>query len=1015
MQTGGAGDIGSEAGRRSLPSSRAQGGVSAKALEALTPSSNASPAPARDTFTFTYDSREGPRLSDVRLKGSFDPATGRWDPLWNGGRGLPMVDDGTHGDAQAGDGVYTARVSLDVSEQRPYQWGVEADVVGADGRVAQPARWLMMTEQPPSFTAGQGARSIEAHLTGNKDMGVHRLGQDGVRFKTWSPALGTGSLAGYSLRVEICDDAGNTVESLPMSKDARTGMWTAEQPSGWARIAGRPYRFAARNAEGQPLMRHFSDGSSAPVVYADPYARYVQGPRKGLEAIQVDPVLGVETGWYDSTSSGGPDYSANPRWGRFSVAGHDDASRVTLRLRDGEGRSLTRAELLARLGPPALVPYDQATPRQRQNVDILKRWQIDVSAPVTRYAWLDHVAEDGTIDLQRVGDATTGTSWVTVINDFPRLVGLHYDLEVRGRDGIEGDANGDGVLQPAEARRTPYNDRWSDVIPAAPGNERLSLVRESAYTFQHADTPRRETDPRRFVIYEAHVGSFMGSRDNAHASTFADAMRHLDHVERLGANTVELLPVQEFGGKRDWGYTPDFMFAGADAYGFEMPREEAVRRGAIGENDQPGQEKVWVSGTDAMKMFVDEAHRRGLNVISDVVYNHVAGRPDAQNPLDRIDGDARSFYRWPDGHVTQTPWGDKPAYASQAVKDLYTANAVQQVTELGVDGIRFDFVQVLHNTGSAEEKREGMNTLRQINRTLDLVRPGAFVVAEDFTHDWLVAGDLGQSASTAGPDGLQKRGMGFDAVWSDSFHHTLLGAVSGSRDMDALAAALTQHVGVQRSEQALVYAHSHDEVGNSGQWVTRVAAGGVSEEAVMAAWPRAMGRTAAAITLTSAGVPMIWQGEEQLANNDFKHAMPSTWGLDQRWMSPDPAQAGADPYAEEKRGHFRFYHDLIALRGSTPALAAGTPVSRLYTHNADQVIACSREGGGDAVVVVSNFSRQRRQGYGVNLPPGRWEVALNSDDTAYGGEGGGTHGAVAADGLLDLPPGATLVLRRARH
>lgn len=1035
-------------GAAARPSLPATGRVAA----ARPPADAAAP---RDTVTFVHDAREGPRLSNLGLKGSFDPATGRFDPLWNAGRTIPMVDDGTHGDAKAGDGLYTAQVRLDPSDRSTFRWGVVGDVVGAEGRVAEPARWLVMTEEAPSFTVGGGPFTLENRPVATRDLGVHRVGADGVRFRTWAPALGTGSLSAYSMHVEVFDADGAPERSIPMTKDPRSGMWTADVPGGWSALEGKGYRYAARNAAGQPLMRRFRDGSTREVRYADPCARYVQGPQRGLEAIHVDPVLGVETGWYDASNNGGPNYALNPRWARFSVPGRGDAERVTLRLQDEQGRVLTRQQLLDRIGAPNLVPYDQASPEQRRNVDVLRRWQVDTSLPVTRYAWTDHVSDDGAIDLERVGDEDTGYSWVTVLNGFPNLVGLRYQLEVHDEGRLVGDANGDGTLQPAEARRTPFNEPWSNVISAQPGNERLSLVRESSYVFRHDSVPRKETDPKRFVIYEAHVGSFMGSRDNAHASTFADLMRHLDHVETLGANTIEIMPVQEFGGKRDWGYTPDFMFAGAEAYGFEMPRAEAERIGVVRPGEHPDRESVWVSGTDAFKVFVDEAHRRGLNVVSDVVYNHVAGRPDAQNPLDLIDGDAQSFFKWNGTTVSETPWGAKPNFGAQAVKDFFTANAVQQLTEFHVDGMRFDFTQVLHDTGTVEEKREGMNTLRQINRTVEFIRPGTYTVAEDFTRNWLVAADLDRSEwQGEGAGRLEKRGMGFDGVWNDSFHHTLLDAVEGKADMDGLMAALSGHRGVSRPEQAVVYAHSHDEVGNSGRWVIRSAAGSVSEDAVMAPWPRAVARSTAALTLTSNGVPMLWQGEEQLANNDFKHAMPQTWGFDSEWrdfpVTPDRADAframAALPPAEkaaaaarlsaherplfaaydamtpqarrtadrhaDRNGHFRFYQDLIALRAHSTALSAGTQLSRIHTHNRDRVLAYTRSDGVETYAVVTNLSNTRFESYGVNLPPGRWRVALNSDDRLYGGTGAGSQGEIEGGRPLSLPAGATLVLRR---
>ena len=119
------------------------------------------------------------------------------------------------------------------------------------------------------------------------------------------------------------------------------------------------------------------------------------------------------------------------------------------------------------------------------------------------------------------------------------------------------------------------------------------------------------------------------------------------------------MPTNEFGGKHDWGYTPDYYFAGAEAYGFDMPVKEALERGLITPEEAAGKNSVWIHGTDAIKLFVDEAHNRGFNVFADVVYNHVSGKADADNPLAMIDGDKKSFFKWWGQYVSQSPWGEK--------------------------------------------------------------------------------------------------------------------------------------------------------------------------------------------------------------------------------------------------------------------------------------------------------------------------------------------------------------------
>ena len=446
-----------------------------------------------------------------------------------------------------------------------------------------------------------------------------------------------------------------------------------------------------------------------------------------------------------------------------------------------------------------------------------------------------------------------------------------------------------------------------------------------------------------------------------------------------------------------------------------------------------------------MRYAVDEAHKRGFNVIGDAVYNHTSGRPDGDNPLWSVDGDNKSYFKWFEKHESFTPWGAKPNFSAQGVKDFVSNHSVEQLQFMGFDGLRYDFAQVLHNTGEPAEQIEGMKALRQINRTIQAVKPGAYTAAEDFTRNWLVAADLDQSQWQ---NGIEKKGMGFGGVWTDRFRLDTFGVAENHDpqfNVDRLMEALTAHVGVTDFTKAVVYAHSHDEVGNSGKWMQRAAAGSKEDDAVFQARPRAVTRSIAALNLLGAGVPMIWQGEEFIANNDFKHGLTATWGHDTDWLENplNPAEfanfqkleaAGKKPEDAEdaakfekylqtdrhqgarmadRQGHFECYADLVRLHGSSHAFDAGSAVERVFTNNGDKVMALSRKGGGDEFVVVSNFSEHDRPGYGVDLPAGNWKEVFNSNAAAYGGSNTGNNGATLHGGQgVYLPAGSTLVLKK---
>lgn len=965
------------------------------------------------SWTFEYDTRglQG-RYTDLRLKGSFNPETGAYDPQWNGGKSIPMRDDDK-------DGVYTAQVTLKGTPGQEFQWGAE----GKDGK------WAVLQERPLKLKLGEEAVARYAPVS-NHLYGVHRS-EEGVRFQTWAPALGKDNLADYKLNVDLYNDQGELEKSIPMTKDAKSGDWTLQLPGQWKELEGKSFLYSARDNEGNLLKTQ----GGKDVTYSDPYSRHQMGQQRGVEKIFVDPVLGFETGWYDDSGKGGPNYADNPTYGRFIVDNHGDAQKVQLVLRDAQDRQLTKAELLERLGEPKFPRYEEASAADKRDVDVLKSWSLSNSPKLTSYLWTNKVNDDGSIEMNKIDTDRVGSGWTTVVNNFPNLEGLKYEFQVFKDGKMVGDKDGDGKLSTAERVKTPFNDAYDNTISARPGSARRSLIKESSYVPRYNDTPRKETDYKKKVIFELHIGSFLAPKDNALAPTAEDLVNNLEYLEQLGATDIYMMPTSEFGGKRDWGYTTDYFFAGADAYGFEMKRDQAVADGLLEADQKTDQESVWIGGTEAIQWLNDQMHKRGFSTMGDVVYNHTSGKTDGDNPLWSIDGDANSFF----ANGGETPWGRKPVYAEQGVKDFFSNNAVQQVTEMGYDNLRFDFTQVLHNTGDAGQQVAGMEALRQINRTLQAVKPGTITVAEDFSRNWLVAADLDKSENQWG---IEKKGMGFQAVWNDGAREGIYKGVEGTETVDHLMDAMKGHYGVSGWDRAVMYAHSHDEVGNSGKWVARAAA---HSKEIMGDYSRAASRAGAALTLTGPGVPMMWQGEEFLANNDFKHGLTSTWGYDTDWLNfkvtPDRLEVfksgnrsalkpGEEKYFERyqamndeqkaqaevcsfRAGQFKVYSDLIGLRRSSSAFDATSPIQKVYTHNQDRVIAYSRGAGDEQFVVATNLSEKDRGGYGINLPPGQWKEVHNTNAQEYGGSGAGNFGvSVQGNQGVMLPAGSTIVFKK---
>ncbi|MGI8435888.1 MAG: malto-oligosyltrehalose trehalohydrolase [Chthoniobacterales bacterium] len=219
------------------------------------------------------------------------------------------------------------------------------------------------------------------------------------------------------------------------------------------------------------------------------------------------------------------------------------------------------------------------------------------------------------------------------------------------------------------------------------------------------------------VIYELHVGTFTP------VGTFRSAIERLDHLVRLGVTAVELMPVADFPGERNWGYDGVMLYAPARAYG----------------------------SPDDLRALVDAAHARGLAVILDVVYNHLG--PDGN-----YTGVYHHGYVNPELH---TPWGAALNYAAAAARAFFVENAVYWRREFRIDGFRLDATHAIADQSPTHLLAEIADRVHSL---------GGFVIAEDERNE----------PSLVRP--VSKGGFGLDGVWADDFHHILRVMLTGQRD-----------------------------------------------------------------------------------------------------------------------------------------------------------------------------------------------------------------------------------------
>jgi 1,4-alpha-glucan branching enzyme len=444
------------------------------------------------------------------------------------------------------------------------------------------------------------------------------------------------------------------------------------------------------------------------------------------------------------------------------------------------------------------------------------------------------------------------------------------------------------------------------------------------------------------VIYELHIGTFGG--------TFAGTIKKLDYLKSLGINAVEVLPVtqqpliaEHTPPDHDWGYDEVQLFAIKSKYG--TPQQ--------------------------LKELIKQCHQRQIAVIVDVVYNHLVGN----NLLNQFGGFTNAdipagvfFYG---GARADTGFGPRPDFGRPQVRQYINDNALLLLRDYGVDGLRFDDTIAIRSIGDAHAPNpEGAELLQEINssyRNTDPKQPGKITIAEDLQGS-------GNVTLPSGPTGLE-----FNSQWDDNMVGTLRNVVTrvndSDRDLGAVKGALEQRFGSDAFAR-VVYSEDHDQVGHPEHGQIRLPAliDTSDHESIFA---KKRSTLAAAIMMTSPGIPMIFQGQEMLDTRTFSFTTATNVDFTR---ADDP----------KFKGIVQMYRDLIALRrnqaGKTRGLT-GQNLNVFHVDNGNKTLAYHRfedGGAGDDVVVVANFSNVPMQNLNIGFPrQGLWHVLFNSGSNIY--------------------------------
>ena len=540
--------------------------------------------------------------------------------------------------------------------------------------------------------------------------------------------------------------------------------------------------------------------------------------------------------------------------------------------------------------------------------------------------------------------AGTFNRWDVFANPLASEGNGYWSVEVAGA------SNGDQyryVL--GDNTKSPLHWR-SDPRSGCIGEHENSLICAEPFDWQ-TDSYRMPSWDE-LVIYELHLGSYLADchDDRAPLHEIDEMCSHLSRLRDLGINAIEIMPIKEFNGELSWGYNPQHLFSVERAYG----------------------------GPSAFKRLIDTAHGLGIAVILDVVYNHI-GPDNLHESLWQFDEWSENglggIYFYNDWRADTGDWGEtRPDYGRAEVRDFICDNVLYWLHEFRIDGLRLDMTCYIRNSRGWDNLPPddptqlggcGWTLLQRINNRIDQDQPWKLIVAEDMRQNALV------TQTTA------HGGLGFDSQWDDQFFHKVNAAIvtpnDECRDMRSVASAISNNFG--NAWQRVIYTESHDEVGD----VFGRPEGGLRvPEAIHPghanSWfAQKRSTLGAVVTMTSPGIPMLFQGQEMLEYRQFTGKEGMDWNK-------------LKTYA----GIVTLYRDLIRLRrnwyNNTRGLR-GQNLNVFHVNNSDKVIAFHRwhDGGpGDDVVVLLNFANRAYETYTLGLPRGgRWFIRFNSDWEGY--------------------------------
>jgi len=511
------------------------------------------------------------------------------------------------------------------------------------------------------------------------------------------------------------------------------------------------------------------------------------------------------------------------------------------------------------------------------------------------------------------------------------------------------------------------------------------VIDHAAFTW--TDSKRKIPAPDRMIFYEIHTGTFTPQ------GTFEAIIPVLPELKDLGITALELMPVAQFPGDRNWGYDGTYPYAVQNSYG----------------------------GPDGLKRLCDACHGTGLVLFLDVVYNHLG--PEG-NYLSAYGPYFTGKYR--------SAWGEAVNFDgeySDGVRNYFIRNCLYWLENYHIDGLRLDAVHGIYDMGAKHILEEMADAVKSFGEC----RGGKyFLVAESDLNDSRIV------------KGRRSGGYGADAQWSDDFHHSVHTLLTGEStgyymdfgELSHLATALTDgfvYTGQYSSyrkrnhgnpskdidgKRIVVSIQNHDQVGNrmNGERITELA--GFEAH-----------KLAAGTMMISPYIPLLFMGEEYAETAPFlyfiNHGDPEladavrkgrkrefesfAWGQE----PPDPRSAETFNRSKLRRNYgddtahramFHYYRELISFRRDISALRNLSRKNLEVESDGDgHVLIVRRKYRESGITAVMNFSAERNScvtgAKGVCM-----EKIFDSADAKWHGPGTSGLAVIKGRRSIDLMP-----------